>query len=119
MEQTGEGAALMEAWNGAETVILIDAISSGGAPGTIYRLDAAAQPVPSHFFHGSSHAFSVAEAVELSRTLDQLPPHLLIYGIEGSDFSDGAGLSPEVARAVLGVAQRVRQEIESLQAQAK
>ena len=34
-EESGEGAALMEAWQGYETVILVDAISSGAKPGTI------------------------------------------------------------------------------------
>ena len=34
-EESGEGAALIEAWQGYETVILVDAISSGAKPGTI------------------------------------------------------------------------------------
>src|SRR5262249_46565971 len=46
IEQSGDGAALMEAWRDAETVIIIDAMMSGAAPGTIHRFDAIAQPIP-------------------------------------------------------------------------
>lgn len=113
-EESGEGAVLMEAWKDADAVILVDAVQSVDAPGTIHRLDARAQSMPSKFFHYSTHAFSVAEAVELARALNQLPPRLVIYGIEGGDFTAGEQLSPEVAAAVDEVLGRVRQEIQSI-----
>ena len=111
IEASGEGAALMDAWRDAESVVLIDAVHSGAVPGTIHRLDARAQPIPSNFFHYSTHAFSVAEAVELARALDQLPPRLIVFGIEGKDFSSGEDLSPEVAAAVEEVARQVKGEL--------
>jgi hydrogenase maturation protease len=107
LEQNGEGAALMEEWKNAEAVILIDAVHSGAAPGTIYRFDARKQPIPTKFFHYSTHAFSVAEAIELARALNQLPPHLVVYGIEGKNFDAGQGLSPEVEKAAWEVVGRV------------
>lgn len=113
-EESGEGAALMDAWKEADAVILVDAVQSGAAPGTIHRLDASRVPVPSRFFHYSTHAFSVAEAVELARALNQLPPRLIIYGVEGKDFAAGEKLSPEVAAAVDELLGRVRQEIQSI-----
>ena len=111
LEQSGEGAALMEAWRGAELVVLIDAVHSGAAPGHIHRLDAETEPIPSNFFHYSTHAFSLAEAVELARALGELPPRLIVYGIEGSDFTSGEGLSPQVAAAVEQVAQSIHSEL--------
>lgn len=113
-EESGEGAALMEAWKDADSVIIVDAVQSGDAPGTIHRLDARAQSVPAKFFHYSTHAFSVAEAVELARALNQLPPRLILYGIEGRDFSAGETISPEVAAAMDDLLGRVRQEIQSI-----
>lgn len=113
-EESGEGAALMDAWKDASAVILVDAVQSGAAPGTIHRLDATHTPVPSRFFHYSTHAFSVAEAVELARALDQLPPRLLLYGIEGGNFASGEELSPEVAAAADELLPRVREEIQSV-----
>ncbi|MBI4327505.1 MAG: hydrogenase maturation protease [Chloroflexi bacterium] len=111
LEASGEGASLMEAWQGTDAVILIDAVQSGAEPGTIHRLDAHAQPLPGRFFHYSTHAFNVAEAVELARALGQLPPQLVVYGIEGGNFAAGTGLSPEVALAAAEVERRVRREI--------
>ena len=98
-EESGEGAALMEAWKDAVNVIIVDAASSGSPPGTIHKLDPHVQSIPSSFFHYSSHAFSVAEAIELARVLGQLPQRLLIYAIEGKDFSAGVRLSTEVQGA--------------------
>jgi hydrogenase maturation protease len=114
IENSGEGAALIEAWKDADRVILIDAVASGAAAGTVHRLDAHAQPVPAKFFSYSTHAFSVAEAVELTRVLGQLPPSLTIYGIEGKDFSPGIGLSPEVERAARQVGECVGHEVQPL-----
>lgn len=113
-EESGEGAALVDAWKDAGAVILVDAVQSGGAPGTIHRLDATDTPVPLRFFHYSTHAFSVAEAVELARALDQLPSRLILYGIEGHDFTAGEQLSPKVAAALDELLARVRAEIQSL-----
>jgi hydrogenase maturation protease len=82
MEHSGDGAALMEAWRGAETVIIIDAVMSGAAPGTIHRFDASAQPLAKSSFRCSTQAFSVAGAIELARALCELPRSLIVYGIE-------------------------------------
>ena len=51
-------------------------------------------------FRGSTHAFSVAEAVELARAVERLPPSPSIYGIEGRDYAAGSALQPQVEQAV-------------------
>jgi hydrogenase maturation protease len=99
-EFTGDPLALIEAWNGAREVILIDTVVSGAAPGTVTVWDAAKAPLPPGRFCCSTHAFGVAEAVEIARALGRLPPKLVIYGIEGSRFDVGGSLSAEVAAAV-------------------
>ncbi len=111
IEQSGDGAAVMESWKDANTVILIDAVSSGGKPGTIYQFDAHKQSIPAEFFHYSTHAFGVAEAIELARALRQLPPHLIVYGIEGKSFEAGVGLSPDVEKAAQEVVERIKQDM--------
>jgi hydrogenase maturation protease len=98
----------MESWKQAHTVILIDAVQSGAEPGTIQCLDARAATVPASFFRFSTHAFSVAEAIELARALNQLPPRIILYGIEGKNFEVGIGLSPELKTAVDSVAEECR-----------
>ena len=100
LESTGGGTDLIEAWANADRVILIDAVVSKAAPGTLHQIDVSDQPLPIDFFRHSTHAFGVAGAVELARTLNCLPPHLLFFGIEGKEFATGIGLSPEVKHAV-------------------
>jgi hydrogenase maturation protease len=111
LEESGEGAGLMESWQDADAVILIDAVHSGAKPGTLHRLDAHAQPIAKKFFRFSTHAFGVAEAVELARALGRLPPRLIVYGVEGKRFEAGVGLSPEVEAAVQAVVERVLAEV--------
>jgi hydrogenase maturation protease len=98
-ELTGDQLKLLDEWAGATEVYLVDAVCSGGAPGTVYRFDAA-DALTERFRHRGTHTFSLADVIELARVLGQLPPHLAGFGIEGADFAIGAGLSPEAAAAV-------------------
>jgi hydrogenase maturation protease len=107
LEQSGEGTALMSAWEGETSVILLDAVHSGAAPGTVFRFNARATPLPTAFFRYSTHAFSVAEAVEVGRALGRLPEHVYVFGIEGACFDPGIGLTPAVEGAIDGVVRDV------------
>jgi hydrogenase maturation protease len=111
LEHNGEGADLMNCWEGADAVILLDAVQSGAEPGTLHRWNASRRPLPARTFHGSSHAFSLVAAVELARVLGRLPQHLVVYGVEGRDFRAGRGLSFEAEEAVSDVVQRVLREV--------
>ena len=113
IERDCDGVALMDCWESARAVILIDAVHSGALPGTIHRFDAHAQPIPASYFHYSSHAFGIAEAVELSRTLNQLPPRFIIYGVEGKSFEPGGELTGEVAKASRDVLEQILKDIAS------
>ena len=110
IEKEGDLASLLDAWAGAEAVVVIDATSSASPPGTIRRFEAHERPLPSVFSRSSTHAFGVAEAVELARVLGRLPASVVVYGIEGRDFTAGEGLSPDVAAAVDEVVRRVTEE---------
>jgi len=110
-EHSGEGAGLMDAWSGAERVIVVDATQSGAEPGTIVRLDAGTQELPGGLFRYSSHLFGLAEAVEMARALGRLPGELVIWGIEGADFGFGEDLTPAVAAAADEVARRITAEL--------
>jgi hydrogenase maturation protease len=111
VEHTGEGAALMELWKGADRVIVIDAVRSDAAPGTVSRFDAKLSPLPAPMFRDSTHTFSLVEAVELARTLNQLPRHLVVYGVAGQNFKAGTDLSPAIALAIPDVVEGVLREI--------
>jgi len=75
------GAGLIDLFDGAEGVILIDAARSGAPPGTIHDLDL--HTLPSHPLGLiSSHDLGVAEAVRLAATLGQLPRRGRVLAIE-------------------------------------
>jgi hydrogenase maturation protease len=113
LDAAGDGTALLDVWRGADTVLVLDAMRSGAAAGTVRRLEARRDAGPEHgaaavaatlgaggALGGSTHGLGVAEAVALGDTLGRLPRRLIIIGIEGRRFEVGADLSPEVARAV-------------------
>lgn len=111
VEHSGEGASLMEIWKGADVVILIDAVTSGRPPGTVHRLDPVHNPLPAQMFQGSTHAFSLPQAIEMARALGQLPRRLLVFGIEGQNFQAGAEISPEVSEVLPKVARQVHDQV--------
>jgi hydrogenase maturation protease len=111
LEQSGEGADLIDALETAECVYLIDAVSSQGLVGSIYRFEAHEQSLPAQYFGVSSHAFGVSEAIEIARSLGQLPSKLVVYGIEGSDFEIGGGISPAVGQAAENMIRQLLQEL--------
>jgi hydrogenase maturation protease len=106
----GDLASLLDDWQQADAVIVIDATSSGCEPGTIRRYDAHERPLPSIFARTSTHSFGVAEAIELARVLGRLPARVVVFGIEGLDFTSGEGLSPDVNAAVDQVVKRITAE---------
>jgi hydrogenase maturation protease len=110
VEHGGETTGLMARLDSMATAFLVDACASGAAAGTIRRFDVAATPLPPAFGM-SSHGLGLAEAVELARTLGQLPPCCIVYAIEGQSFAIGTPLSPPVALAVAEVAARLCTEI--------
>ena len=106
-EHEGDLATLMSRWAGADGLILIDAVTSGAAPGTVHRLDVTASPLKRELFKGSTHALGLADAVELSRALGTLPARVLVFGVEVRDVNTGIGLSPEVEQALPGLVEEV------------
>ena len=103
---------MLDTWGGVKDVYVIDAICSGGTPGTVYTFDAA-QPLEARFRHRGTHTFSLADVIELARALGRLPAHLVGYGIEGAAFELGAGLSPEAEAAVEAVTSRLLAELKA------
>lgn len=108
---SGEGAELIQEWENYKIVFLADASRNFGNPGKITRIDTADTPLQQDYFHYSSHNFSLAEAVELARRINRLPERLIVYAIEGDNFSYGLDLSYEVELACLSTARKILEEI--------
>jgi hydrogenase maturation protease len=115
IEASGEGASLIEYMKDRECVLMFDAVYSGAKPGTILRFEVHNESIPTKFFNYSTHAFSVAEAIELARAMNQLPKTLLLYGVEGQNFGSGTELSSEVRNAIPEIIEKVLNDIEQLE----
>lgn len=111
LEREGEPTGLIDAWEPTDEVWLVDAVSSGAAPGTVHRIDASKRELPAEIFRASTHHLGVPEAVELARALGRLPRRVIVYGVEGADFDAGRGITPEVDAAADRVATAVREEV--------
>lgn len=111
LEQSGDGALLIESWKDKDLVVLVDAAQSGEKPGTIYRFEVNQFPLPGKFLRFSTHQLGVYEAIELARTIGLLPRQLIVFGIEGECFEPGRGLSPEVEKSIPALINRVKKEI--------
>jgi len=108
---------LIDEWAGYTAAILIDASDPAGDPGRIRRLDLAGSLLPADFAQNSTHAFGLAETVELARALNQLPSRLVLYLIEGERFDVGAKLSPPVAAAVDRAVEAILAELSNIAAE--
>jgi hydrogenase maturation protease len=113
---TGDALSLLERWGRDESVILIDAVVTGAAVGTVqvWRLDEANLGLPKIVKETavSSHGFDIAKAIELGRALGKLPARMEIYGVEGSCFEREAEMSAEVRRGVEAVVEKIRARVQ-------
>ncbi|MGF6812950.1 hydrogenase maturation protease [Paraburkholderia sp. Clong3] len=112
--RSGDALSLIEDWAGFDALVCVDAAAPEATPGRILRIDLASEQLVREMSFASSHAFGVAEAIELARTLGLAPREMVVYAIEGVCFDRGAPVTPEVAAAVDEVAGRVVAEVERL-----
>ena len=110
----GEAVDVLDLWRGADAVVLVDTIRSGAPAGTIHRIDASGEPIPSPLRRASSHTIGLAEAIELGRTLGELPSRVVVYGVEGTRFEAGSTISDEVREAVRELGAMVADEARAL-----
>ena len=91
----------LDAWDPEDTVIVADAITSGGAPGDIHVVDVIEHRLPEGSWSAmGTHAFGLAAIVELARSLDLMPRRLVVVGVEAAQFTHGAPLSDAVLAAL-------------------
>ncbi len=104
-------------WEGRELVVVVDALRSGVAPGTVLVLRTGADRPPlgedawARTGRGGTHAFGLVSAVELGRALGRLPREVTVVGVEAGSLEYWPGLTPEVAAAVPAAAVAVLEAI--------
>ncbi len=115
LEHSGEALdlnALLEPFCAA---VIVDALRSGASPGTLRRFDLSSDSLPGELRTSTStHAISLADALELARVLDRLPERVILHTVEGVDFAAGKGLSDAVRDALAPLADTVLDELRAL-----
>jgi len=105
------GLELMEAMAGYDRAFVVDAIVSGGSPGSIYRLGI--EDVATTRNTSTTHNGSLRAAMELARLSGvKLPSEVRIWAVEAGDVTSfREGLSPEAEAAVPVVAAEILHEL--------
>lgn len=105
------GVEVLELMKGRDLVILVDGAHTGVPAGTVQRWDVSRRiPLRNPFSH-STHAINAMDTIELARALGELPPRVIIYGVEVGQVGAGAELSPSVVRAVEDAALEIVREV--------
>lgn len=107
LEGPRDAARLLDLWEGARHVIVIDAMQGHGPPGSVRRWELTPAGGLESLPATSTHGLGLAEAVEIGRSLGRLPDRLTVFGIEVTELGVGDGLAPEVAHGVGVVVEQV------------
>lgn len=103
------GANLVARFESADHVVLIDAMQSGEAIGTIRRF--AQQDWPTYRDGLSSHGFGVLGALLLARELGGLPGRVDLYGIEIASANPGDVPGEAIRAAAQALARQIVDEL--------
>ena len=79
--------------------------------GTVHRIDAGDGPLPRELALASTHAFSIADTLELGRTLGRAPKRVVVVGVEGEAFDMGDPMTAAVEAALPAVTDTVLAEL--------
>lgn len=93
------GVELLEVFDREETVLFIDAVTSGREPGTIIITPLPSPGVEQRSSVGSS-GFGIAEVLSLARSLGRRVPRTILLGIEVAARYNGGLVTEPVARAM-------------------
>ena len=100
---------------GQDAAVLIDAVQSGAPAGTLHIL---AEEDLASFTDGSgsAHGWGAAETLSLGHRLvpEDMPPVIILVGIEAVQFELGEGLSPAVKAAIPKAVNAIQLEIKRL-----
>lgn len=106
------GFDLLDAIEGRQKVVMIDAIKAGKEPGTLYRF--AAEDMENQAkCRLSLHDIDVGDLLQLMDVLDVRKPEILVIGVEPKDMDSASlELSPEIEARLPRLIEVVLKEIQ-------
>jgi len=110
-----DGGTSPDIWSlidGADKLIIIDAVRGGCEPGTIYRFTPQ-QIVADRGLITSVHQMGILENLSLIELVGSKPGETIIIGVEPKELEPGLELSPELQKGMPKIIQTVLEEISS------
>jgi hydrogenase maturation protease len=107
--------------DGYDALVIVDAVSRGGAPGTLYLLEPGVPDIRTwtdderRAFLADLHQVEPSKALGLAAALGVLPPTVRVLGCEPAECDEAEiGLTPAVERAAEVAVERVRRLLDEL-----
>ncbi len=112
-ELAASGLELLDAVQGYEKLVIVDAIQTkGGKPGQLHIL---AEKDFEKSIHGSSpHGINIATALALGRRLvpDRMPKEIVFFAIEAEDLINvSESLTPKVEKEIPRILEQIETEL--------
>lgn len=98
MDGGTQGLALLGRIAGRRALLILDAIALGAEPGALHRIEDPFSVAPPRAT--SAHEANAGELLRAAVLLGDLPPRVVLIGIEPVDTTLAVGLTPSVAAAV-------------------
>ena len=106
--ETAPGVELLDIFSLADVILFVDAVTSGGIPGTLFLTSLPSKELePRALGALSSHGWGLYQTLELARALGRSVPRLFLLGIEAGTVTQGASRSPAVEQAIALVVERI------------
>ena len=106
--ETAPGLELLDIFSRADVILFVDAVTSGGVPGTLFLTSLPSKELEARALGAlSSHGWGLVEALELARALGRTIPRLFLLGIEAGTVTQGSPRSPAVEQAIALVVERI------------
>ena len=102
---------LLSQFAGASGLVIVDALKSDSAPGTIAEFSVTPSPGPLSSVPGL-HSLGLHDLVDFASRVGLLTCPVTIIGVEPKDCEVGEGLTPEVERVLPDVLARVKRRLE-------
>ena len=107
------GLSLLPMVEDADRLIIVDAITIDGPPGTLVRLSGD-DVLPAARLRLSPHQVGVGDLLDAARLLDKLPSTLRLIGIVPQSIELGTELSPAVEAQMDALVQMIAEEVRTL-----
>jgi len=111
------GVDILDMVMGVHKVVFVDAICTGGTPGTVQRFDLKKlieECTSTSLEERLAHSLDLLAALKIGYTVfpEKMPEEVVLIGVEVKDRGSGVGLSKEVQEAIPKIVEKVLNEVE-------